>query len=170
MKIQAEKLNLFDSLVQARFLSRPNRFLLQCKRNGRTISAHLPNPGRLQELLLPGREIFLTREENSENRKTHFTVVAVNRDSHPIMLHTLRTNEVAKYLLQKGKIPGLEEARIVKSEVQMGRNRFDFLLKEGDQGIFLEIKSCTSGWTDITEFLQRRIERSYLIKFVAFFF
>ncbi len=106
------QLHLFDHIIQARFLSRPNRFLIRCKWNGRTISAHLPNPGRLQELLLPGREVYLTREENSENRKTHFTVVAVNRDSHPIMLHTLRTNEVAKYLLQKGKIIGLEKAKL----------------------------------------------------------
>jgi sugar fermentation stimulation protein A len=59
------------------------------------------------------------------------------------MLHTLRTNEVAKYLLQKGKIIGLEKANIVKSEVRMGRNRFDFLLKEGNKDILLEVKSCT---------------------------
>jgi sugar fermentation stimulation protein A len=143
MKKVNDGLHLFDHIVQARFLSRPNRFLIRCKRNGRTISAYLPNPGRLQELLLPGREVYLTREENSENRKTHFTVVAVDRDGHPIMLHTHRTNEVARYLLQEEKIPGLEEAKIVKSEVRMGRNRFDFLLKEGNKDILLEVKSCT---------------------------
>jgi sugar fermentation stimulation protein A len=143
MKKADNRLHLFDHIIQARFFSRPNRFLIQCKRNGRTISAHLPNPGRLQELLLPGREVYLTREENSENRKTHFTAVAVNRDGHPVMLHTHRTNEVAQYLLEKGKIPGLEEAKIVKSEVRMGRSRFDFLLKKGTRDILLEVKSCT---------------------------
>jgi sugar fermentation stimulation protein A len=138
-----EGIRFFDHIIQADFLSRPNRFLIRCKRKGRTISAHLPNPGRLQELLLPGREIYLTREENPGNRKTRFTVVAVNRDSHPIMLHTHRTNEVAQYLLEKGKIPGLEEAEIVNSEVRMERNRFDFLLKVGNKDVFLEVKSCT---------------------------
>jgi sugar fermentation stimulation protein A len=138
-----EGIRFFDHIIQAHFLSRPNRFLIRCKRNGRTISAHLPNPGRLQELLLPGRKVYMTREENSENRKTQFTVVAVDRENHPIMLHTHRTNEVARYLLQEGKIPGLEEARIVKSEVQMGRNRFDFLLRKGNAEILLEVKSCT---------------------------
>jgi sugar fermentation stimulation protein A len=143
MKKLDNKLYLFDHIVQAHFLSRPNRFLIRCKRNGRTISAHLPNPGRLQELLLPGREIYLTSDQNAENRKTHFTAVAVNRDSHPIMLHTHRTNEVAQYLLENGKIPGLEEAKIVKPEVRMGRNRFDFLLNSGNKDILLEVKSCT---------------------------
>jgi len=69
--------------------------------------------------------------------------VVVDRDSHPIMLHTHRTNEVARYLLQKAKIPGLEKTRIVKSEVQVGRSRFDFLLEEGNKKVLLEVKSCT---------------------------
>ncbi len=137
------RLHLFDHILQAHFLSRPNRFLVRCEFRGKIVSAHLPNPGRLQELLLPGRKVYMTREENSENRKTKFTVVAVDRDRHPIMLHTHRTNEVAQYLLERGKITGLEKASIMKSEVQRGRNRFDFLLKEGNKDILLEVKSCT---------------------------
>jgi sugar fermentation stimulation protein A len=50
---------------------------------------------------------------------------------------------VARYLLQKRKIPGLENARIVKSEIQLRGSRFDFLLRDGDQDILLEVKSCT---------------------------
>jgi len=59
------------------------------------------------------------------------------------MLHTHRTNEVARYLLQERKIPGLENARIVRPEIRVGRSRFDFLLEEGSKGILLEVKSCT---------------------------
>jgi sugar fermentation stimulation protein A len=105
--------------------------------------AFLPNPGRLQELLLPGSVVHLVEENERGDRKTCFTAVAVEREGHPVMLHTHRTNEVARYLLQKGKIPGLERAVVVKSEVGVGRSRFDFLLKEEDQEILLEVKSCT---------------------------
>jgi sugar fermentation stimulation protein A len=59
------------------------------------------------------------------------------------MLHTHRTNEVARYLLRERKIPGLENARMVRSEVRVGRSRFDFLLEEENKGILLEVKSCT---------------------------
>jgi sugar fermentation stimulation protein A len=59
------------------------------------------------------------------------------------MLHTHLTNEVARYLLQKRKIPGLKNAKIVKSEIQAGRSRFDFLLEEKGKPILLEVKSCT---------------------------
>jgi len=128
--------------MAARFLNRPNRFLIRCEWNGRILSAFLPNPGRLQELLLPGSMIHLVREE-SQDRKTHYTAVAVDRDGHPIMLHTHRTNEVARHLLEKSRIPGLENARIVKPEIQVGRSRFDFLLEEGSKDVLLEVKSCT---------------------------
>lgn len=136
-------LALLGRILKAHFISRPNRFLIHCNLNGRIISAFLPNPGRLQELLLPGRLVYLIKEEGVQPRKTLYTAVAVLRDGVPIMLHTHRTNEVARYLLQMGQIPGLEGSQIIKSEVQMGRSRFDFLLKQGEKEILLEVKSCT---------------------------
>jgi sugar fermentation stimulation protein A len=143
MSIPSDKVRFFHHTIRARFLRRPNRFLIQCKWKGRILSAFLPNPGRLQELLLPGHIIYLTKEEKSKGRKTYYTAVAVDRKGHPIMLHTHRTNEVARRLLQRGKVPGLERARIVKSEIRVGRSRFDFLMKEGNKDILLEVKSCT---------------------------
>ena len=143
LKAIMDDLRLFDNRLQARFLRRPNRFLIHCQRKGRILSAFLPNPGRLQELLLPGCNIHLVREEKPSNRKTRYTAVAVDRDGQPIMLHTHRTNEVARYLLQERKIPGLEHARMVRSEIRVGRSRFDFLLEEGGKAILLEVKSCT---------------------------
>jgi len=136
-------MHLFNHMIRARFLKRPNRFLVQCEWKGRILCAFLPNPGRLQELLFPGRIIHLVREEKSSNRKTRYTAVAVDRDGQPIMLHTHLTNEVARYFLNKRKIPGLENARIVRSEIRVGRSRFDFLLEEGNKTILLEVKSCT---------------------------
>jgi sugar fermentation stimulation protein A len=143
MDVFPKKLRLFDHLLKARFLTRPNRFLVKCEWNGRILSAFLPNPGRLQELFFPGRVIYLVREEENPERKTRYTTVAVEREGQPIMLHTFRTNEVARYLIEKGRIPGLEKAKFLKSEVKAGHSRFDFLLKEGGRDILLEVKSCT---------------------------
>jgi sugar fermentation stimulation protein A len=135
-------MHLFHNIIKAHFINRLNRFLIRCKLDNRIISAFLPNSGRLQELLLPGRVIYLIREE-SEHRKTQYTAVAVEREGQPLMLHTHRTNEVARYLLQRGKVPGLKRVKIMKPEVRVGRSRFDFLLEEGGKKILLEVKSCT---------------------------
>ena len=135
--------NPFDRIIKARFLDRPNRFLIRCELNHRIVRAFLPNPGRMQELLLPGRTVHLVEEVEFEDRRTRYTAVAVDRENHPILLHTHRTNDVARYLLQKGRVPGLEEAKIVRSEVPVGRSRFDFLLNDGGREMVLEVKSCT---------------------------
>jgi len=136
-------LRLFERTKTAYFISRPNRFLVRCKSGGRVIHAFLPNPGRLLELLLPGRRLHLVREEGIQPRKTAYTVVAVEREGLPIMLHTHRTNEVAHYLLKNRKVPGLEGARVKASEIRFGRSRFDFLLEREGERVFLEVKSCT---------------------------
>jgi len=138
-----DRLRLFERPETAYFLSHPNRFLIRCKREGGVIHAFLPNPGRLLELLLPGRRLYLVKERENPSRKTAYTVVAVEREGRPIMLHTHRTNDVARHLLDHGRIPGLEETRVRTSEVRVGRSRFDFLLEKGRERIFLEVKSCT---------------------------
>ncbi len=143
MKIGDRQLPFFDPTIKVQFLNRPNRFLIRCRWKGRTFSSFLPNPGRLQELLLPGAKIHLLREVPRGDRKTRYTAVAVERDGHPIMLHTHRTYDVARVLLEQIKIPGLEHARMVKREFKIGRSRFDFLLEEEGKKILLEVKSCT---------------------------
>jgi sugar fermentation stimulation protein A len=137
-----------EEITKARFLARPNRFLVRCEGDGgRRIDAFLPNPGRLWELLLPGAPLYVHRPRERARgdgaRKTQHTVLAVERDGHPIFLHTHETNRAAQYLLENDLIPPLRGSRIVRAEVAMGRSRFDFLLERQGRDLYLEVKSCT---------------------------
>ena len=91
----------------------------------------------------PAPMVYIVRSRPSEARKTSFTVVAVERDGRPVMLHTHRTNDAARYLIERKKIPGLEKARIIRAEVPVGHSRFDFLLEDEWGPVYLEVKSCT---------------------------
>jgi sugar fermentation stimulation protein A len=135
-------LNFFGPTEKAVFLKRPNRFVVFCSLNGKTIKAFLPNPGRLWELLLPGAVLYL-EESLQPERKLPYTVVAIEREGRPVMAHTHRTNDLVEHLLRGGMVPGLEEAEIIKREIQHGNSRFDFLLKKGEEEVYLEVKSCT---------------------------
>jgi sugar fermentation stimulation protein A len=139
----------FGPILKGRFLERPNRFLMRCDVDslGR-LDAFLPNPGRLWELLLPNATVYFTTEPDSSpvrhsQRKTEYTVLAVERDGSPVFLHTHLTNRVAQRLIEEGRIPGLEGAQIVKPEYSVGNSRFDFLLDQDGRRILLEVKSCT---------------------------
>ncbi len=139
----AGPLCLFKKPFYATFVSRPNRFLVECTSDGHNIRAFLPNPGRLKELLFPGSRLYLIEDNSNPLKKTSFTVVAVEREGIPIMLHTHRTNQVAQFLIENGAIPVLQGTSVIKAEATVGRNRFDFLLHDGSREIFLEVKSCT---------------------------
>ena len=136
-------MKFFDRIEQALFLDRPNRFLVRCLKGQAEIKAFLPNPGRLQELLLPGSRLFLVHDTASSKRRYPYTVVGVERDGMPIMLHTHKTNEVAAYLIDRHKVPGLEGARVIGREIPVGHSRFDLLIENQGEEILMEVKSCT---------------------------
>jgi sugar fermentation stimulation protein A len=135
-------LNLFRPTEKAIFLKRPNRFVVLCSLDGKTIKSFLPNPGRLYELLLPGAVLYLEKSFRP-GQKLPYTVVAIEREGHPVMAHTHRANDIVEYLLRNGLIPSLEGAEIIKRESRHENSRFDFLLKKGEKEIYLEVKSCT---------------------------
>ena len=136
-------MHFFGLFEKASFIDRPNRFLVRCRMENQEILAFLPNPGRLQELLFPGAPIYLIRASEPGHRRYTYTVVAVEREGIPIMLHTHRCNDVARFLLERGRVPGLEKARVLGREITIGHSRFDFLLDLAGEEIILEVKSCT---------------------------
>ena len=129
--------------IPARFLRRPNRFVVECELDGALVTAHLPNPGRLWELLIPGRMVMLMPRSSTSPGKLPYTAVAVEREGVPILLHTQMANRVVRFLFNSHLVPGFEKARIVKEEVTMGSSRFDFKLRQGRQDILCEVKSCS---------------------------
>jgi len=132
-----------ENIREGRFLDRPNRFVVRCIIGRRTCEAYLPNPGKLWELLLPGRTLYLVENPRGKVSKIPWLCVAVEREGQPVLLHTHWSNEAAAQLIARQRIPGLEDARIIRREVACGRSRFDFLLQRGDQPLLLEVKSCT---------------------------
>ncbi len=98
------------------------------------------------ELLLPGVEIFIIpappRPVSAPARKTRFTAVAVAREGTVRLLDTHTNNRIAEALIDRGAIDSLRGSRIVRSEVTVGRSRFDFLLADRLGEFFCEVKSC----------------------------
>jgi sugar fermentation stimulation protein A len=134
-------MHYFKAFKKAFFVARPNRFIVECIVGNRLTRAYLPNPGRLWELFFPGAVLYLVK--NAAPGSTDRTVVAVERDGLPIMLHTHVNNLVARYAIEAGMIPGLEEATVVRPEVTIEKSRFDFLVQQAGTEVVVEVKSCT---------------------------
>lgn len=145
-------------VVTAEFVSRSNRFVVECLLGGLHVRAYLPNPGRLWELLVPGRKVYLARTEEP-GRRFPYSCVAVQRWGAPVMLDTHHANDVAKSILQRQLVPDLRGYRVVREEVTFGSSRFDFLLERGGQELVLEVKSCTLFGREIAMFPDAITER-----------
>src|SRR6056297_90432 len=149
-----------SQIQHAIFIRRPNRFIVECLLNGNIILAFLPNPGRLWELLFPGRKLMISKKRADSKRKTDYTVLAVIVEDHPIMLDTHSANSLAEWLVSNNMINGLEGWKVKRAEVKYKRSRNDFLLHDGKHDYYLEVKSCTLFGKDIAMFPDSPSERA----------
>ena len=61
------------------FVDRPNRFIAHVSLDGDIATCHMPNPGRMWELLFPGVTVYV-RPATNPKRRTAYDVVGIERD------------------------------------------------------------------------------------------
>ena len=138
---------LYDTILKATYIGRPNRFVVTLDLNGESVFAHLPNPGRMWELLFTGVTMYIVPHDKPD-AKTKYRVIGIERDGVVIMLDTNYSNDVAEHLIENKLIPGWEQWRVVRREYTVklhgATSRFDLLLTNDDgEEFLLEVKSCT---------------------------
>jgi sugar fermentation stimulation protein A len=153
----------FDGPLRAAvFLERPNRFLCRVLLDGppgaplgEPVEAHLPDPGRLVELLVTGRRVLVEPAATLE-RRTRWSLRLVRTPANDgwVSLDTTLPNRLLAQAFREAALAGtdaLEELPgwvMDRAEITVGPSRFDFLLKRagaaaGDPGMILEAKSVT---------------------------
>ena len=131
-------------LIKAVFIERPNRFITIIEIGGEKHKSHLPDPGRLKELLIPGASLLVRPAPENKERSTAFTTIMVNLKGQWISLVSTLPNQFVKYSFQKNRIPIFQKYKLVRPEVTIRNHRFDFLLSnKSGKNFFLEVKSVT---------------------------
>ena len=113
---------LYAKTLEARFVSRPNRFIAQVSMDGELLTCHVKNTGRCRELLLPGARVILSLASNPL-RKTAYDLVAVYKGEMLVNIDSQAPNYVARDWLAR-QYPGAH----IKSEHAVGGSRLDFLV------------------------------------------
>ncbi|MCP3741929.1 DNA/RNA nuclease SfsA [Rossellomorea sp. BNER] len=150
------ELSFQQNLVQAIFLRRVNRFILECElSSGEIVDVHLADPGRLKEILLPQVEIWLEKAKNP-NRKTKWTAVMcrVPEGEGYVSLNTLYPNQLVLKAFQMNALSEFDHWVYERAEFKVGSSRFDFLLQEkkGTRKMLVEVKSVTLVDNDVALF------------------
>ena len=129
---------------EAIFLRRLNRFLVSVQVDGCLEEAHLPNSGRLRELLVPGVPALVRDSwDPGRNRKTKYTMWGVHTGTTWVCVDAQHANDLFLRALQQGLLAELKGIVAVKREVLYGMNRVDFLFDTGEERCPVEIKSVT---------------------------
>jgi sugar fermentation stimulation protein A len=130
-------------LVEARFLSRDNRFRVTVEADEGPVWAHLPNSGRLEELLVPGRRVLLVRR-SAPHRKTQYDLSLVWLAGQWVSVDARLPNELVEEALHAGRLAPFAGYQDVSREVVFGRSRLDLLLEaRGRPACLIEVKSVT---------------------------
>ncbi|BDZ70217.1 DNA/RNA nuclease SfsA [Methanobacterium petrolearium] len=142
-----------DNIIEGNFQERPNRFTVVFETDGVNKKAHLRDPGRLKELLLPEAKLLLRPADNVANRKTKYDVIAVECEGIWVLINSGFHSDLAAELIESGVVPEFSDYTVEKREYTFGNSRIDFLLASGENvekeehkksdRMLLEVKGCT---------------------------
>jgi sugar fermentation stimulation protein A len=145
------RIELPGPLVETTFVERPNRFLVRClppdaAAGTDPYDAHLADPGRLRELLLPGRRVWLRAVADAPHRRTRWSAVLVESPDGGglVSVDTMLPNRLIRAALEERALPELRGWVLERREAVLGGSRIDFVLRRRDgRRLALEVKSVT---------------------------
>jgi sugar fermentation stimulation protein A len=132
---------IIQGLTDAVFIKRENRFVAKVILDGREVACHVPNSGRLAELLVEGAPLRVI--PSRAGGRTCCGLVMVKNLGHWVVIDAQRANAVAQEAVVAGLVPGLEEVEGLKREVVCGLSRFDMACTAAGRLHYIEVKCST---------------------------
>jgi sugar fermentation stimulation protein A len=122
-------------------VGRANRFAVVARARGRRLYLHLPNPGRMTELLRPGT-VGLAHLHTAGGRRTHGVLLLVRHRGRWVGMDARLPNTLFAAAVAHGMLRPFRGYHRWRAEVRIGRSRFDFL-GDGPKGrCVVETKSA----------------------------
>lgn len=131
---------IYENILPAIFVDRPNRFIAHVELNGRLEVCHVKNTGRCRELLIPGCRVYV-QHQPSPTRKTAYDLIAVEKGERLLNMDANAPNRVFNEYVRAGRF--LRGWSVIRPETTHGDSRFDFYLEAPGHRLFAEVKGVT---------------------------
>lgn len=131
---------IYENILPAVFVDRPNRFIAHVELNGKIEVCHVKNTGRCRELLIPGCRVYV-QHQPSPTRKTAYDLIAVEKGERLLNMDANAPNRVFNEYVRAGRF--LREWPVIRPEMTHGDSRFDFYLESPGHRLFAEVKGVT---------------------------
>ena len=130
----------YENIREAKFISRPNRFIAHIEIDGKEEICHVKNTGRCKELLVRGATVFV-QEVSSEKRKTKYDLLGVYKGEKLINIDSQAPNKIFHEWMVESDF--FSDINFIKPECQYQKSRLDFYLETSSRKIFAEVKGVT---------------------------
>jgi sugar fermentation stimulation protein A len=149
-------------LIWAVFCERKRRFIVEVENEGRRLECYLADPGRLAEILTPGRMLLLhaaapqgavpgeqeiltperkhLSKEGQVMRRTAYDVLAARMDEGLAFIDSRLPNRLVREALMAEALPEFRGFQYRRSDPPFGAGKLDFYL---EPDCYLEVKGCT---------------------------
>ncbi|NMB33562.1 MAG: DNA/RNA nuclease SfsA [Clostridium sp.] len=132
-----------QKLYNARFIKRLNRFEALVEVEGVEQLTHVPNTGRLKELLLEGAEVMVGGFDKPE-RKTRYGLLLVRKGDVWVSIDSANVpNKIMHEALLQKEIDIYGDYDEVRREVTISNSRLDFGLFKDNKEYYIEVKGVT---------------------------
>ncbi|MDC0164491.1 DNA/RNA nuclease SfsA [Candidatus Pelagibacter bacterium] len=136
-------MNFKNKLISGLFIKRYKRFFVDVKINNQIVTAHCPNTGSMLGLLKKDNKVWVSKS-NNPNRKLKYTLEIIEDKKSKIGVNTHFANKIVLHALQNNLIKEFKNILEIKPESKFGKNtRFDFLVTNKKDKIFIEVKNVT---------------------------
>ena len=136
-------MNFENKLIPGLFIKRYKRFFVDVKIGNKIVTAHCPNTGSMQGLLIKNNKVLLSKS-NNPNRKLKYTLEIIEDKRSKVGVNTHSANKIIHHALKNNLIQEFQNILEIKPETKFGSNtRFDFLLLNKKDKIFIEVKNVT---------------------------
>lgn len=134
-----------EAELEGRLVRRYKRFLADVLLpDGREITVHCPNPGRMLGTQTPGSPVRCSTHDDPR-RKLRHTLEMIQVDAIWVGLHAARANDLARRVLEAGAFAPLAGYSAIAPEARVPEgSRFDFRLSRPAAPVcWVEVKSVT---------------------------
>lgn len=130
-------------LIPGRFVRRQNRFRCAVEMDGAVVPAHLPNSGRLGELLTPGAEVRVRLAADPGTRKTVGDLTLVRHADTWVSVDARLPSRLVAEAIARGRMAPFAGFSQIEVEVTVGNSRLDLRLAGPAGRCWIETKSVT---------------------------